>query len=107
MEDFSMSSIANDPAVTPAMAGNGHGKKSKETGRAAPPADVQPSDLPVRTQLKQLLKTVKAVRQGDFTVRFPEGEGLVSEIGEVLNDIIELNEDMSREFVRVSKIVGR
>jgi hypothetical protein len=53
------------------------------------------------------LHTVKAVRQGDFSVRFPLSDGIVSEIGEVLNDIIELNENMANEFVRVAKIVGQ
>src|SRR5437868_3310785 len=43
-----------------------------------------------REQLKQLLFTVKAVRSGDFAVRMPNlHEGIIAEIGEVLNDIIE------------------
>jgi HAMP domain-containing protein/signal transduction histidine kinase/ActR/RegA family two-component response regulator len=59
-------------------------------------------------QLRQLLFTVKAVRRGDFSVRLPVGqEGIIAEIGEVLNDIIELNENMTSEFVRVRKIVGQ
>ncbi len=61
-----------------------------------------------KAQLRQLLQTVKSVRRGDFSVRCPIGEeGIVSEISEVLNDIIELNENMASEFVRVSKIVGQ
>ena len=62
----------------------------------------------MRDELRHLLQTVKAVRQGNFTVRFPLlGEGIVTEIGEVLNDIIELNQDMAEEFVRVSRTVGQ
>jgi HAMP domain-containing protein/signal transduction histidine kinase/ActR/RegA family two-component response regulator len=58
-------------------------------------------------QLKQLLNTVKSIRKGDFTVRMPHiKEGIISEIGEVLNDIIEMNEYMANEFVRVRKTVG-
>ncbi|QDK47438.1 hybrid sensor histidine kinase/response regulator [Bdellovibrio sp. ZAP7] len=34
-------------------------------------------------------------------------EGIIAEIGEVLNDIIELNENMADEFVRVRAIVGQ
>src|ERR1051326_6760751 len=49
----------------------------------------------MRGQLRQLLATVKAVRQGDFSARFPSGEGIVSEIGDVLNDIIELNQSLA------------
>jgi HAMP domain-containing protein/signal transduction histidine kinase/CheY-like chemotaxis protein len=61
-----------------------------------------------KAQLKQLLFTVKAVRRGDFAVRMPNlEEGLIAEIGEVLNDIIELNEGMANEFVRVRNTVGQ
>jgi len=62
----------------------------------------------IKDQLKQLLFTVKAVRRGDFEVRMPIlEEGIISEIGEVLNDIIELNESMANEFVRVRNTVGQ
>ena len=62
-----------------------------------------------REQLRQLLNTVKLVRRGDFSVRVPltQEEGLISEIGEVLNDIIELNENMANEFMRVRTTVGQ
>src|SRR5438445_6685826 len=44
-----------------------------------------------KEQLRQLLFTVKAVRRGDFAVRMPiDQEGIIAEIGEVLNDIIDL-----------------
>ena len=67
-----------------------------------------PAANQARDQLKQLLFTVKAVRRGDFSVRMPIGqEGIVAEIGEVLNDIIDLNENMANEFVRVRNIVGQ
>jgi HAMP domain-containing protein/signal transduction histidine kinase/ActR/RegA family two-component response regulator len=61
-----------------------------------------------KEQLRQLLFTVKAVRRGDFAARMPVGnEGIIAEIGEVLNDIIELNENMANEFVRVRSTVGQ
>jgi len=61
-----------------------------------------------KEQLRQLLITIKAVRRGDFAARMPIGqEGIISEIGEVLNDIIELNDNMAKEFVRVRSIVGQ
>ncbi len=60
-----------------------------------------------REQLKQLLFIVKAVRMGDFSVRMPtDQDGIVTEIGEVLNDIVELNENLNNEIVRVRNIVG-
>ncbi len=65
------------------------------------------ADPALRQQLRSLLGTVKAVRSGDFSVRMPLAEeGIVSEIGEVLNDIIELNENMANEFLRVRNTVG-
>nr|WP_246845911.1 HAMP domain-containing protein [Bdellovibrio sp. ZAP7] len=65
-------------------------------------------DSNAKEQLRQLLFTVKAVRRGDFAVRMPiNQEGIIAEIGEVLNDIIELNENMADEFVRVRAIVGQ
>src|SRR6185312_6761717 len=60
-----------------------------------------------RLQLRTLMQVVKAVRGGDFSVRMPvDNEGIVAEIGEVLNDIIELNENMANEFMRVRNTVG-
>ncbi|MGE3975698.1 MAG: HAMP domain-containing protein, partial [Bdellovibrionales bacterium] len=51
---------------------------------------------------------VKSMRQGSFDVQFPNGgDGLISEIGEVLNDIVEINKNTTEEFIRVSKMVGQ
>jgi len=65
----------------------------------------QPHDQ--RLQLRTLMQVVKAVRSGDFSVRMPvDQEGIVAEIGEIVNDIIELNENMANEFLRVRNTVG-
>ncbi len=64
--------------------------------------------LDTREQLRELLRTVKSVRRGDFSGRMRLGqEGIIAEIGEVLNDIIDLNENMANEFVRVRSTVGQ
>ena len=82
---------------------NGH-----EAIAILPPIGKRNPNSSMRDELRQLLQTVKAVRQGNFGVRFPlEGEGIVSEIGEAFNDIIELNQNMAEEFVRVSRTVGQ
>ncbi len=62
-----------------------------------------------KDQLRAVLQMVKAVRSGDFTLRLPltTGEGIVSDIAEVLNDINELNMNLANEFIRVGKIVGK
>ncbi len=55
----------------------------------------------------RLLNALKAVKQGDFSVRLPVDKGgIMSEIAMMFNDVISLNENLSNEVVRVSKIVG-
>ena len=57
---------------------------------------------------RTLLAILRAVRKGDFTARMPEDQvGAAGEIAEVLNDVIDLNDRMAREFERVSRAVGR
>ena len=58
-------------------------------------------------RLGLLLEALRAVKQGDFSVRLPTGKnGVMGEIAEVFNDVIGLNESMANEIIRVSKIVG-
>src|SRR5215467_4068132 len=57
---------------------------------------------------KQLLRTLTAVKKGDFSVRMPvEFTGIAGKIADALNEVIELNEKMAREFERVSTVVGK
>ncbi len=72
------------------------------------PATVKASSSKSWIQMREILHTVKAVRSGDFSVRMSiDEEGIVAEIGEVLNDIIELNQTMASEFIRVRDKVGQ
>jgi len=55
-----------------------------------------------------LLRTLRAFKKGDFSVRMRQRyTGVAGEIVDVLNEIIELNETMSDEFDRISKVVGK
>ncbi len=57
---------------------------------------------------RELLKVLNAFRRGDFSVRITvEGAGNDARIAETLNEIIELNEKMTREFARISNAVGK
>ncbi|MDA2913207.1 methyl-accepting chemotaxis protein [Acidobacteriia bacterium AH_259_A11_L15] len=57
--------------------------------------------------LRALLDALKSVRKGDFSVRLPTGKnGLRAETAEAFNDVVSLNESLTNEFARVSKIVG-
>jgi len=58
-------------------------------------------------QLRSLLDVLKAVKQGDFSVRLPtEKDGIMAEIADAFNDVVSLNESIANEIVRVSRIVG-
>ncbi len=57
---------------------------------------------------KQLLRVLMAVKKGDFSARMPvELTGTAGKIADTLNEIIELNQSMTREFKRISTVVGK
>ncbi|MEG4112437.1 MULTISPECIES: HAMP domain-containing protein [unclassified Microcoleus] len=57
---------------------------------------------------KQLLRTLVAVKKGDFSVRMPiDQTGLAGKIADELNDIIDLNERMAAELERIGTVVGK
>src|SRR5687767_12507055 len=55
----------------------------------------------------QLLAALRAFRRGDFSVRLPRGLGMAGEIAEAFNDVVELNDRMTKEFERLGDTVGR
>jgi len=58
-------------------------------------------------RLRLLLDVLKAVKQGDFSVRLPtEKNGIMAEIAEAFNDVVILNERIVNEVIRVSRVVG-
>ncbi|NMG05363.1 HAMP domain-containing protein [Brasilonema sp. UFV-L1] len=58
--------------------------------------------------LKQLLKTLVAVKKGDFSARMPiDQTGMAGKISDTLNDIIEQNERLTAELQRISHVVGK
>jgi HAMP domain-containing protein/signal transduction histidine kinase/CheY-like chemotaxis protein len=57
---------------------------------------------------RQLLAAFRAFRRGDFSVRLPgDLTGIDGELAEAFNDVVELNDRMSREFSRLGEAVGR
>jgi len=57
---------------------------------------------------RELLKVLAAFRRGDFSVRMSvETNGTDGKIADTLNEIIETNEKMVREFSRISTAVGK
>ena len=55
-----------------------------------------------------LLAALRSFRRGDFSVRLPRGlSGMNGEIAEAFNDVVELNDRMTKEFERLGETVGR
>jgi|SRR5713226_704615 len=75
------------------------------------PADVKgspPEKSASAEALRKLLEALKSVKKGDFSVRLPsQGDGVMREIAEVFNDFVHTNEAVTKELVRVGRIVGR
>src|SRR5437016_5148376 len=57
---------------------------------------------------RQLLKVLRAVKKGDFSVRLPHDQtGVAGDIAEAFNDVVELNEKITAELERLSTVVGK
>ena len=57
---------------------------------------------------RQLVSALRALRRGEFSVRLPEDvDGLDGEIAALFNEVVSLNEEMTHEFARLSKVVGK
>ncbi|RST31375.1 response regulator [Sphingomonas ginkgonis] len=57
---------------------------------------------------RQLVTALRALRRGDFAIRLPEGaDGLDGEIAALFNEVVAMNEGITREFERLSVVVGK
>ncbi len=55
-----------------------------------------------------LVQALRNLRKGNFTVRLPEDvSGADSEIATLFNEVVSLNQDMTLEFERLSRVVGK
>ncbi|MEH1788429.1 MAG: HAMP domain-containing protein [Nostoc sp.] len=58
--------------------------------------------------LNQLLRTLNAVKHGDFSARMPiDHTGVAGKIADTLNHIIDQNERMAAELQRIGNVVGK
>ncbi|HWD76058.1 MAG TPA: HAMP domain-containing protein, partial [Solirubrobacteraceae bacterium] len=61
-----------------------------------------------RAELCDLLSALQAARDGDFSTRLTvPDDGALAEVAAAFNGLLERNDRMSRELVRVGKIIGR
>ncbi|WP_316251057.1 HAMP domain-containing protein [Sphingomonas sp. JC676] len=67
-------------------------------------ADISPDTLDRR----QLVSALRSLRRGDFSVRLPEDlAGTDGEIALLFNEVVSLEEQMTNEFERLSRVVGK
>src|SRR6185295_18786785 len=65
---------------------------------------VEPDSLDV----KLLLKTMTALKKGDFSVRLPlEWTGTAGKIADTFNYVVEMNERMAKELERLNQAVAK
>ena len=73
----------------------------------APPTNGNGADHS-EIDLRELLRALQAVRNGDFSVRLPSDQtGLAGKIADTFNDIVNSNEQVAREIARVGQVVGK
>src|SRR5215469_9024301 len=66
------------------------------------------ADTESTLNLRELLRTLQAVRDGDFSVRLPSDmTGLAGKIADTFNEIVLANEQMASELARTGQNVGR
>ncbi len=57
---------------------------------------------------RQLVKALRALRRGDFSVRLPEEvDGIDGEIAALFNEVVAMDEAITKEFERIAQIVGK
>ena len=74
----------------------------KNNGNSGSRTEIAPADL------KLILASLQTMRDGNFSVRLPGSwTGLAGKIADTFNDIVAVNEQMSRELQRVGQAVGK
>jgi signal transduction histidine kinase/DNA-binding response OmpR family regulator/HAMP domain-containing protein len=57
---------------------------------------------------RELLKALRALKRGDFSVRLPADlVGMDGEIAQAFNDVVEASDSLTEEFARIRDAVGR
>ena len=72
--------------------------------KKAAPAE-SPSEL---HELREVLKALRAMRDGDFSVRLPsDWTGLTGKIADTFNEIVFSNQRVAEELDRIGQVVGK
>ncbi|MEW6157429.1 MAG: hypothetical protein AB1813_08360, partial [Verrucomicrobiota bacterium] len=69
-----------------------------------------PVEIPGKEALdkKELLKVLRSLKKGNFAVRLPTHfKGIDFQLANAFNDVVDLNQRVSRELQRITRVVGR
>ena len=87
---------------------NGGKTMINAVGETVPVTEWDLLSADTRKEVDDLIEVLKAIKQGDFQARVEYSKnGILNRVGELVNDIVQLNEHMSGELVRVAKVVGQ
>jgi HAMP domain-containing protein/signal transduction histidine kinase/DNA-binding response OmpR family regulator len=65
-------------------------------------------EIDEKDQLREVLKALRAVRDGDFSVRLPsDWSGMNGKIADTFNDIVFSNQRVAEELERIGRVVGK
>src|SRR5215471_17682660 len=60
-----------------------------------------------RVDSKQLLAALTAFKRGDFSTHLPDDwTGVAGKIADTFNDVIRINQRLTKELARMSRVVG-
>ncbi|MGH8228354.1 MAG: HAMP domain-containing protein, partial [Steroidobacteraceae bacterium] len=81
---------------------------TRATSRRRPAPVRDEPILQGQLDLRELLRALQAVRDGDFSVRLPRDEvGLAGKINDTLNEILASNQHLAAELKRIGQVVGK
>src|SRR5688572_20934096 len=85
----------------------GSKNKRRKSGPASIPHFAM-EDVDTQIDRELLLNVLHSFKRGDFSVRLPSTwKGINAKIADSFNSIAEMNESMSEELERISRVVGR
>ena len=92
-------------AVTTLSVAHGASEDVEEQSCCNPKITTSP---PSGARVRISIGSMSVFRRGDFSVRLPRGlRGIDGEIAEAFNDVVELNDRMTKEFERLGDTVGK
>src|ERR1700744_73404 len=90
------------------MASRAIGERNVGTRQGSGEPAKTPDDSDQAASVRRLLSALKAFRRGDFSVRLPHDlPGIEGELADVFNEVVEMNDRMTREFERLGEVVGK